>query len=122
VLFSSVWSGFVVQSHSYGGDSRLSQFGGTLLFFCLSLLPLLIASLLIVLLPLEILLVRKKRIKGTSSFRFVAASVVIAAVLAGLAIQANSDLWIGAVVCGVVSSIAGAFGYERILSGSRVAT
>jgi cytochrome bd-type quinol oxidase subunit 2 len=42
-IFAALWSGFVVQHHSYGGESRISQYAGTLAFFCVTLLPILVA-------------------------------------------------------------------------------
>lgn len=114
VAFSALWSGFVVRHHSYGGDSRLSQFGGTLVFFGAYLLPILIAVLLIFMPSAELIFIQKKKRRVSAWWRWILWSIVSLSVLAGIAISEIPEQSFAAVVSGLVAGISGAVIYERI--------
>jgi ACR3 family arsenite efflux pump ArsB len=117
VAFSALWSGFVVQHHSYGGDSRLSQFEGTLTFFGVYLFPILLAALLLVVISSEFALIKKKKVRAVTWWRRLTWGVVTIAVLAGITGTANPDLVLSALICGFAAATAGALVFEHMVAG-----
>jgi hypothetical protein len=116
LAFSALWSGFVVQHHSYGGNSRLSQFGGTLIFFGVYLFPILLAALLLAVISSELALVKKKKIRAVIWWRRLTWGVVTIAVLAGITCSANPHLVLSALICGFAAATAGALVFERMIA------
>jgi hypothetical protein len=117
VAFSGLWSGFVVQHHSYGSDSRMSQFGGTLVFFGVYLFPVLLAALLVFVLSTELALIKKKKkVRAVAWWRWLTWTIVAVGVLAGITSFANPELGLAAVACAVVAAVLGALVYERIIA------
>ena len=106
VVFSVLWSSFVVPEHSYGGVTRVSQIGGTFLFFAATLFPVLLAALLVTMLTLEFALVRKKKIRAPSIWR---ASVWIAVSISALfVLTLTTDTFrFSALACGLAATLAG---------------
>ena len=117
ITFSALWSGFVVRHHSYGGDSRLSQFGGTLFYFSVYLLPILIVALSIFVSLTEFVLIKKEKVSAVVWWRLLTWSAVTVGVLAGITSFAAPELGFASLVCGVIAAISGALVYERIASG-----
>ncbi len=114
VVFAALWSGFVVRQHSYGGDTRLSQFGGTLLYFCVYLLPFLVAMSLVVCFVGEAL-ASKKKIKALVALRWLSWLFVSIAVLGGLTILANPMLWTSSITCSAMAGVFGGIVYLSLL-------
>jgi uncharacterized protein involved in cysteine biosynthesis len=114
VIFAALWSGFVIRQHSYGGDTRLSQFGGTLLYFCIYLLPVLVVISLVVCFAGEAL-VAKKKIRALVAWRWLSWLFVSVVVLGGLTILANPALWVSSITCSAVAGFFGGIVYFSLL-------
>lgn len=114
VIFAALWSEFVVQHHSYGGDSRASRFGGTLLYFCIYLLPVMVAVSAIVSFAGE-KFAAKKKIRALVAWRWITWLVASLLVLGGLTMLANPLLWSSAVICSAAAGIFGGAAYFSLL-------
>ena len=111
--YSALWSGFVVQQHSYGGDSALSQFGGTLAYFGIYLFPVLLVFSMGVMFAGEALLTKRK-IRARGRWRWLAWTMLSLVVLGGITSLSTPALWMSAVICGTIAGAAGAFMYAII--------
>jgi hypothetical protein len=113
VAFSILWSFFVVPHHSYGGDSRLSQIGGTFLYFSFTLFPFLLAALLVAMLTLELALIQKKKVREPRLWRSIVWISVSALALMALTISTDT-FRLSAIISGLAATIFGAFFQQRI--------
>jgi hypothetical protein len=115
VVFSVSWSLFIVPHHSYGGDSRASQIGGTLLFFAFTIFPILLAALLPTMLTLEFTVIRKKKVRAPGVWR---ASLWFAVSFSALLFLTLTTETFGfaALACGLSATVAGAFLQQWIAS------
>ncbi len=108
ITFSVMWSTLVVPHHSYGGDSRLSQIGGTILFFGLTLFPVLLGALLLTMLSLEFAVIRRGKLRSPAKWRS-AVWLGVCGLALGTMFVETDNLGFTAIATAFVASIVGAF-------------
>ena len=114
LVFSVLWSTFVVQHHDYGGDSRASQIFGTVVFLGYSIFPLILVPVIIAILILEFAVIAKKKTERPAVWRSVTWAIVCTlstAVLIGIVVPEHAG---SAALCGLSAAVVGALAYERL--------
>jgi hypothetical protein len=117
LVFSALWSTFVVSHHSYGGDSRASQIFGTVVFFGYAVFPLILVPVIIAVLILEFAVIAKKKTERPAAWRSATWAIVCTlstAVLIGIVVPEHAG---SAALCGSAAAVVGAFAYERLAAG-----
>jgi hypothetical protein len=114
--FSVFWSQFVIRPHTFGEGSRLSQLGVTLIYFLIYIAPVLVAAVLLLVLPIELELIRKRPARDRRGLRRLTWGVVAAFALAIPVGYISPEYRIAAAICGLGAAAIGAFAFERIAS------
>jgi hypothetical protein len=111
LTFASLWSLLVVPHHSYGGESKLSQISGTILFFFGSIFPVFLAAILVSTIFVHSFLLRRFEALHRGSCRIIAWSVVCASCFVALLSQIDVP-FLSAMVSGLTATISGGFVYQ----------
>ncbi|HKB57044.1 MAG TPA: hypothetical protein VKC51_05580 [Lacunisphaera sp.] len=114
LVFSALWSTFVVQHHDYGGESRASQIFGTAVFFGYIIFPLILVPVLVAVVILERAIISKKKTERPEILRavtWVITCTLSTAVLVGTVVPEHA---VSAALCGLGAAVVGALAYERL--------
>jgi energy-converting hydrogenase Eha subunit A len=114
LVFSALWSTFVVQHHDYGGDSRASQIFGTVVFLGYAIFPLILVPVIIAVLILEFAVIAKRKTERPAvwrSFTWVVVCTLSISVLIGVVVPEHAG---SAALCGLFAAVVGALAYERL--------
>jgi hypothetical protein len=106
LVFSSLWSLFVVTQHSYGGDGRVFQILGTVAFFGVYLLPVSIVFALLLVWPAELIVRRLDRPRQRHVMRIMAWFFAAAPAYLGIPATSNSEVALSALVCAALAALA----------------
>jgi len=113
IAFSLPWSFFAVSQHSYGGEDRVSQILGTLVYFGVYLLPFSFLFGLLLVWPAERLGRRVARVTRCGLRGL--AWLLAAGAYIGSTTAARHDLAVAATACGVFAAIAATFVYSLVV-------